>query len=136
MLREPLGLRRFAPAAMESSPISPYPACHVLFQAENLGCLAKERQLVILMAYRSYPGERRVCRDVRVFQLALLRQPDFAPRPVESLGRGGPVLCLFQSALPLHLVKSPDSRQRLAQLRLAKPRLAPAPLRRRGPRSR
>ena len=135
LLQEPLGLHRVAPAAMESSPISLYPACHALFQAEYLGCLAKHHQPVVLMAYRSYPGERRVCRDVRVFQLAFLRQPDFAQRPaclsrrVEPLGRDGPVLYLFQSAWCL--MKSPDSRQRLALLRLAKPRPSPALSRRR-----
>jgi len=133
--REPLGLRRFARMEVESSLISPYPACHALFQGECRGCL--HHPPVDLMACRSYPAGRRVCRAACLFQLAFLRRQGCAQRPawlsrqVEPPGRDGPVLCLFQSALPLRLVKSPDPRQQLALLPLAKRHLRPALWRRR-----
>jgi hypothetical protein len=136
--REPLELRRFARMVVESSLISPFPAaCHALFQGECRGCLAKHHLPVDLMAYRSCPAERRVCRAVCLFQSAFLRRQGCAQRPawlsrqVGPLGRDGPVLCLFHSALPLRLVKSPDSRQRLALLPLAKRQIRPALSRRR-----
>jgi hypothetical protein len=132
--REPLALRRFAQEAMDSSPISPYPACHALFQAEYLGYPAKQRQQpAIPWVSQVY----RVFRAFCLFQLAFpgrqgcAQRPAWLSRQVEPLGRDGPVLCLFQSALPLRLVKSLDSRQQLALLSLAKRHLRPALSRRR-----
>ena len=130
--RGQLGLHRVARTAVESSLISPYRACHALFQAECVRCLVKSRQRVILMAYRSCLGERRASQAVRLFQMDKATHleklpPQVTGRPRE-LFRAQAVrgVCLFQVASLLCLVKSPDLLQRLVLSRLAKPRLPPA----------
>jgi hypothetical protein len=130
--RRVLGLHRVARTAVESSLISPYRACHALFQAECVRCLVKGRQRVILMAYRSYPGERRASQAVCLFQMEkathLEKLPPLVTVRPRELFRAPAVrdVCLFQVASLLCLVKSPDLLQRLVLSHLAKPRLSPA----------